>query len=220
MKKATYIFLSLVSMTFLFNSCKKESFPEPKLDFPKLYLEGDISGKNSKVTAGSGLSFSKCLGYDIIDLSSQDTFRFFSFSLYEVDSDSIITKEINVTMNNCDKKVSTMESDLSCSINPGQYRFAYSSVPNTLFFYPNEIRVYYRVYDPFMHTTFYYETLPCQYNGNNNLTFHIKNVSPYEFEGKKYMMAEVEFSCWLYCYATNKYIKFDKMKGRIAFGLE
>jgi len=185
------------------SSCKKQELPKPQDGEPIVWIEGKVNNVPFKFTAGENATYANVITHNIDSQSRQFIFK--------IDAPDF-KKSIEISINNWQKTLGDVNSDLASTIQPGVYKFTYS---NAFPFIPYRKSEVIFLYNDLAAGVKYY-TIP--YAQQLSGQFEIVSVKDVEHEGKTYKLAEIKFSCRVKNPYNNWWYDITEGYGFIPFG--
>lgn len=186
-----------------FSSCTKQDLPKPEEGKPMVWVEGKLNNVPFKFIAGENATYANTITHNIDSQSRQFIFK--------IDAPSI-GKSIEISINNWQKTLDDIDTDLDNTIRPGVYKFTYS---NAFPFIPYKESQVIFLYNDILNNVTYY-TIP--YLQQATAKFEIVSVKDVEHEGKTFKLAEIKFSCRVKYPYNNFWYDISEGYGFIPFG--
>lgn len=205
-KKLNFKILLIVPMLLLLivSGCNKQELPEPVEGKPQVWMECNINNAPIKFEVDAEM----ITGCAMVKDGSNSMIRQFST---EIKSETH-NVSVEIIINNNNYELSSIEADLKSTVRSRPYKFSYTSQ----FPYPykvGEVIINYRdLSNGHIYTSLAYPQL------GSNGSFNIASIKEVESNGKKYLLAEVNFTCKAKNPVTGKLYTITGGHGFIPFG--
>lgn len=202
MKFATVLSFSILLLAF--SACTKKELPEAIDGKPQVWIECKVNGAPVKFAAGEDYTF----GCPIVHDGAAGKIRQFTSEI----KSQLHQKAIRVTINNRNANISDMQDDLENTIKTGAYKFSFTNQYPVYLYKLGEVIVDYTdLKDKYMYSSLLYPQV-------NVGHFEILSVKDVEFEGNRYKVAEISFSCMAQTPSNGAWFNITEGHGFIPFG--
>jgi hypothetical protein len=161
------------------NACTKKELPQPVNGSSTIWMQCKMNNIPFEMNVGQNATYGTNISY------INNTYKQFIFRIDATD----LKKSFEVSINNYADTVGNNYNDLEQTIKPGDYSFIHTSAFPFYSFIPNEVGVSYT--DKGTKTSFY--SMTCYQTSDSKFT--ITAVKDVVENGKRYKLAEVDFSC-------------------------